>query len=280
MSDALQIEGLGKTYRLGFRMRKVVALDALDLRVAEGSIFGFVGPNGAGKSTLLRAIAGLTPATGLIELDARPLGALTRRERAQRVALVPQTPTVPSGMTVLDYVLLGRTPYLSLFAVEGPTDFDITNEVLASLDLLELASRSIDTLSGGERQRVLVARALAQQSRILLLDEPTTALDIGHQQEVLELIDKLRYERGLAVISTMHDLTIAAQYPDRLALLSAGHVVTVGTGDQVLTEENLEAHYGATVRILRDGDGMVVIPIRTKRPPRSGSGVDEGVGLG
>jgi iron complex transport system ATP-binding protein len=139
---------------------------------------------------------------------------------------------------------------------------------LGSLDLLELASRPIDTLSGGERQRVLVARALAQQSRILLLDEPTTALDIGHQQEVLELIDKLRYERGLAVVSTMHDLTIAAQYPDRLALLSAGRVVTVGTGDEVLTEDLLAAHYGATVRILRDDDGIVVIPTRTKRPPR------------
>ena len=262
MSAAMRCVGLGVS--VGAR----ALLSDVSLEVDEGEWLGVVGPNGAGKSTLLRAVAGLAPATGVVELDGRPIGTLTRRERAQRVALVPQTPTVPSGMTVLDYVLLGRTPYLGFFAVEATTDLDITNDVLASLDLLDLASRPIDTLSGGERQRVLVARALAQQSRILLLDEPTTALDIGHQQEVLELIDKLRYERGLAVVSTMHDLTIAAQYPDRLALLSAGRVVTVGTGDEVLTEEHLAEHYGATVRILRDADGIVVIPTRTKRPSR------------
>jgi len=240
-------------------------LDSVSLSVEPGEWLGVVGPNGAGKTTLLRAVAGLVAVRGRIELHGRPVDGLSRRERARAVALVPQSPIVPDGMTVADYVLLGRTPYLGPFAVEGPVDHAITAEVLEQLHLLALASRPIDTLSGGERQRVLIARALAQQSPVLLLDEPTTALDIGHQQDVLELLDKLRFERDLAVVSTMHDLTMAAQYPDRLALLADGRVATVGPCEEVLTEEHLSRHYGATVRVLHGPDGIVVVPTRSRR---------------
>src|SRR5690606_39771859 len=157
--------------------------------------------------------------------DGRPAGRLRRRERARLVALVPQSPVVPEGITVADYVLLGRTPHLRPLGAEGPQDLAVVHDALALLDLVPVAGRSVSSLSGGERQRVLIARALAQGAPIVLLDEPTTALDVGHQQQVLELVDDLRRCRGLSVVSTMHDLTLAGQYADRLVLLDAGRVV-------------------------------------------------------
>jgi iron complex transport system ATP-binding protein len=178
------------------------------------------------------------------------------------VALVPQAPTVPVGITVADYVLLGRTPHLSPLGVEGPGDLAAVHAALARLDLLGFAERGLSTLSGGERQRVFIARALAQGAPVLLLDEPTTALDVGHQQQVLNLVDQLRHEQGLTVLSTMHDLTLAGQYADRLVLLDAGRVVAAGTATEVLTEDNVRRYYGAHVRIVTDGDRPIVVPAR------------------
>lgn len=242
-----------------------LVLDGVDLHVDRGEWVSIVGPNGAGKSTLLRFLTGAVSGKGDVHLRGRPFAALTRRERALLVAMVPQSPVIPIGMRVLDYVLLGRTPHIRPLGVEGPHDMAAVHDALAHLDLLELADREVTTLSGGERQRVLVARALAQGSPLVLLDEPTTALDVGHQQQVLELIDDLRREHELTVVTTMHDLTLAGQYAERLVLLDGGRVVVDGPAHEVLTEENLASYYGARVRIIQDGGRPVVLPIREER---------------
>lgn len=248
----------GVTVSLG---SKVILAD-IDLQVARGEWVCIIGPNGAGKSTLLRYLAGVVDGSGGLELDGRPAKAFRRRRRAQTVALVPQTPTIPDGIRVTDYVLLGRAPHIRAMAVEGTGDLRAVQDSLVQLDLLDLADRVLSTLSGGERQRVLLARALAQEAPVLLLDEPTTALDVGHQQQVLELIEMLRVQRNLAVVSTMHDLTLAGQYADRLVLLEGGRIVQQGTAAQVLTEANVARYYGARVRIIDDGGRPVVLPVR------------------
>ena len=242
-------------------------LDGVSIDVADGEWLSIVGPNGAGKSTLLRAITGLLPAGGAVELGGRPLAALSRRERARHVALVPQVPVIPPGMVVTDYVLLGRTPHMPPLGRESGQDLAAVAEALEELDLLGFADRPLETLSGGERQRVLIARALAQASPVLLLDEPTAALDVGHQQDVLELVDRLRRANGLTVISTMHDLTLAGQYADRLVLLDRGRVVVAGCADEVLTEEHLARFYGARVRVIREGGSLVIVPVRPSQVP-------------
>ena len=240
-------------------------LDGVDLRVDDGEWVTIIGANGAGKSTLLRLLAGLLDGDGELLLDGRPASTLKRRERARLLALVVQSPLIPEGATVADYVLLGRTPHIRPLGVEGPADLAAVHDALARLDLVPFADRLVTTLSGGERQRVLVARALAQGSPVVLLDEPTTALDVGHQQQVLELVDELRHDRHLTVVTTMHDLTLAGQYADRLVLLDRGRVVVDGTAADVLTEDNLARYYGARVRIIDDGDRPVVLPLRETR---------------
>ena len=247
---------------LTVRLDGNLIVDAVDLDVAEGEWVTIIGPNGAGKSTALRAIGGLIPFTGSVSLGAVGVQAMSRRERARTVATVAQTPVVPPGMRVFDYVLLGRTPYIPPLGRESDSDLSAVDEVLAALDLTGFADRRLQTLSGGERQRVFLARALAQGARILLLDEPTSALDIGHQQEVLELIDRLRAERGLTVLATMHDLSIAGEYADRMVLLAAGRVVAAGTPREVLTEELLATHYRVRVRVIDGGQGPLVVPVR------------------
>jgi cobalamin transport system ATP-binding protein len=261
VSAAITVRGL--TVRLGGS----VIVGGMDLDVAEGEWVTVIGPNGAGKSTALRAIGGLLPFDGRVELHGTTVERLSRRRRAMTVATVAQTPVVPPGMHVLDYVLLGRTPYIRPLGRESRSDFAAVEDVLRELDLEAFSGRRLETLSGGERQRVFLARALAQGARILLLDEPTSALDIGHQQEVLELVDRLRAERGLTVLTTMHDLSTAGEYADRMVLLSGGRVVAAGQPRDVLTEELLAAHYRVTVRIIEGGQGPLVVPVRTENVP-------------
>jgi iron complex transport system ATP-binding protein len=235
----------------------------LDLTVPGGARLGLIGPNGSGKTTLLRAIAGLVPARGRIRVGDGPPGSLSRRELARRIALVPQSPAVPAGMTVTDYVLLGRTPYIPYLGSETRRDLAIVADVLDHLDLGAFAGRALDSLSGGERQRAVLARALAQQAPVLLLDEPTTGLDVGHQLQVLELVDSLRRDLELTVVSAMHDLTLAGQFADQLVLLDGGRVAAAGHTRAVLTEEVIARHYHASVRVLEDpGGGIVVVPVR------------------
>jgi iron complex transport system ATP-binding protein len=165
-------------------------------------------------------------------------------------------------MTVAEYVLLGRTPHLGPLAKEGARDRDASARAIARLDLLPFLERRLGTLSGGEKQRVVVARALAQEASIVLLDEPTAALDIGHQQQALDLLDGLRAESGLTLVAAMHDLTLAAQYAERMLLLNAGRVVADGTPVDVLTEVAIEQHYGATIDVVPVGDRIAIVPRR------------------
>jgi iron complex transport system ATP-binding protein len=242
-------------------------LHGVDLDVAEGEWLAVIGPNGSGKSTLLRAVAGTLPIRGEVRINGGPDEAATRH-RSRLVAMVFQNPVIPEGMTVLDYVLLGRTPYIPAWATERPEDLRVTRRILADLDLETMEDRVLHSLSGGELQRVVLGRALAQEAPLLLLDEPTTALDVGHQQQVLELVDRLRATRSITVVAAMHDLTLAAQYADRLLLLVGGRTVALGSAEEVLTARHLRKHYGAEVAILRGPSGEVVIAPqrRTEHP--------------
>jgi iron complex transport system ATP-binding protein len=246
----------------------VPVLRDLTVQVPTGGWLALIGPNGAGKTTLLRAVAGVVPYSGEVRVAACPVSATTRRRLAQLVAHVPQRPEIPASMLVTDYVLLGRTPYISYLGIEGRRDLEVSARVLERLDLGALADRPLGSLSGGEVQRAVLGRALAQEAPVLLLDEPTAALDVGHQQQVLELVDELRLERGLTVISAMHDLTLAGQFADQLLLLDGGRAIASGPARAVLTEATIRRHYGASVRILADPDGGVaVLPTRIRRAP-------------
>ncbi|HVS47807.1 MAG TPA: ABC transporter ATP-binding protein [Candidatus Dormibacteraeota bacterium] len=240
-----------------------VVVSGLDLSVSSGEWLALIGPNGAGKTSILRAIARLVAYSGEIRIGTQAVADMSGRELARRVAMVMQEPHMPEGMSVSQYVLLGRSPHLAYFGKEGRGDQRVVADILERLALGRLAARRLDHLSGGERQRAAIARALAQQAPVLLVDEPTSSLDVGRQQEVLELIDGLRAEQGLTVIAAMHDLTLAGQYAHRLALLVAGKLVAVGSPAEVLTEPAIADHYGAQVRVLQlNGAGRAVIPIR------------------
>lgn len=233
--------------------------------VRPGEWLCLIGPNGAGKSSLLRSIAGLVRHTGEIKIDGTPLQFRSAKRRAQLVAYVPQSPVIPGDMRVREYVVLGRNPYVSHFGQETKHDWDLVDSVLERLDLTELRSRHMGELSGGEQQRVVIARAIAQEAPVLLLDEPTNSLDIGHQQRALELVDRLRREHGLTVVSAMHDLTLAGLYSDRLALLHQGFMVSTGTATEVLRTETLAEFYGVSANVHHSNDGtVVVVPLRKK----------------
>ncbi|OLF04880.1 ABC transporter [Actinophytocola xinjiangensis] len=243
-----------------------VVASGVDVDLPAGSWLAIIGPNGAGKSSLLKAILGAVEHDGEILLDERPASALSARARARAIAYAPQNPQLPDRLTVTDYVLLGRTPHLAPLARERRADLAVVEQSLHRLDLTGLAGRALHTLSGGERQRAVLARVLAQQAGLLLLDEPTTGLDIGHAQALLELVDRLRAEDGATVVSTLHDLTLSAQYADRVLLLHGGEVVGYGTPEEVLTRETVARHYAAEVEILKTDNGnLVVTPTRAPR---------------
>ncbi|WP_088320248.1 ABC transporter ATP-binding protein [Kineosporia sp. R_H_3] len=259
----LEVQGVGVT------LGRARVLDGVDLTVEPRRWTAIVGPNGAGKSTLLRVVAGLQKHDGRVLVDGADVGLLAPRERAARIGYAPQVPVLPDGVAVREYVLLGRTPYHPLLSSARDADREIAQDALDRLDLGPLADRPLRTLSGGERQRAVLARALAQQPRLLLLDEPTAALDLGHAQQLLELVDELRREDGLTVLSTLHDLALAGQYAERLVLLDGGRVVTAGAPGEVLTSSALARHYGATAEVVEGPDGLRVHPVRPARPART-----------
>lgn len=251
-------------------------VNGVDVIIPARAWVGLIGPNGAGKTTLLRAVAGLVGYSGTIEIGDQATDGMSRRRLSQVVAFLPQRPILPEGVSVIDYVAIGRTPYIPYWGSESAEDRVVVASVLERLELSSLAQRQIGALSGGEAQRAVLARALAQQSEVLLLDEPTSALDVGHQQQALELIDELRNERGLTVVSALHDLTLAGQYAERLVLLYGGEVVSEGPAWDVLTEERLEKYYAANVRVVEQaGGGLTVIPIRAQHPPTEQMTADE-----
>ena len=238
-------------------------LHGITLMVEAGSWTSLIGPNGAGKTTLLRAVAGVLPFTGEVLVCGMKPQALPRRKLARTLAYVPQNPIFPSEMSVKDYVLLGRTPYIPYLGTERSRDLVVVAGVLEQVGLDRHARRRLDSLSGGELQLAVLARALAQQARVILLDEPTRGMDIGHQQQVLELVDSFRADLGLTVLSAIHDLTLAGQFSDRLLLLDEGRACATGSPRAVLTEELILEHYRAPVKIVDDPlGGIAVIPLR------------------
>jgi cobalamin transport system ATP-binding protein len=246
---------------------RVQVLHAVDAAVPEGGWLALIGPNGAGKTTLLRAVAGLLPYGGAIRLGQTDLGTLRARARARLIAYLPQIPVLPPDMTVEEYVLLGRTPHLGYLSAPNRGDRRKAAEASERLDVTRFAGRRLGSLSGGERQRVRLARALAQEPRVLLLDEPTNDLDIGHQQQVLELVDDLRRSRGVTVVATLHDLTQAGQYAGRLVLLMDGKVEAAGAPAAVLTQDLIARVYAARVTVSTDPGGHpVVTPVREQPP--------------
>ncbi|WP_206475069.1 ABC transporter ATP-binding protein [Dietzia sp. KRD202] len=254
---------------------RTAILHGIDLTVPAGSWVSLVGPNGSGKTTLLFALAGLIPATGHIEVDGLTPRRAGRRRVARTVAMMPQRPVVPEGVTARELIHLGRTPHIARFGTESAHDREVVERVIDRLGLHALASRIATTLSGGELQRVVLGRSLAQEPRVLLLDEPTSALDIGHQQQVLDLVDSMRRETGLTVVAAMHDLTSAAHYGQRLVLLDGGRVVADGPPEEVLTAERVAQVYDARVEVLDRRDGRAVLPLREAGP---GSGTGPGTG--
>ncbi|MGZ4128724.1 MAG: ABC transporter ATP-binding protein [Actinomycetota bacterium] len=259
---ALELRGV--SVRLG----GATIVDGVSLDAPSGEWLALIGPNGAGKTTLLRAIAGLVRHDGEILLDGRPAAGMAPKQRARIVAIVPQRPVLPPAMTVFEYVLLGRTPYIRYFDTEQRNDIDVVGRALERLDVSVFADRPLGSLSGGEQQRIVLARALAQEAPILLLDEGTSALDIGSQLQVLELVESLRAADGFTVLSAMHDLTLAGQFAHSLALIGGGRLIEVGTPEDVLREETIEAHYGVSVRVTRDDSGITVTPRRSGLPAR------------
>jgi iron complex transport system ATP-binding protein len=236
----------------------VEVLGPVSVAVGNGEWVGLIGPNGAGKSTMLKSAIGLIEYRGEVSLTNGE-----RRSPGHDIAWMPQRPQLPEGMGVSDYVLLGRTPHIGYLGSEGRADLEAVAVALEKLGLEDFADRPLSTLSGGESQRAVLARALAQEAPVLLLDEPTASLDVGHAVEVLEVVDELRRAEGLTVVTAVHDLTLAGRFADRLVLLAGGRVQADGDPVSVLTEENLESHYGSAVRVVHDIDGPTVIPTRS-----------------
>jgi iron complex transport system ATP-binding protein len=238
-----------------------------------GELVGIVGPNGAGKTTLLRLISGvLRPSQGRIVVQGTDLASLKARERATLVAVVPQSPQLPSGLRVIDLVLMGRNPHLGLLEWESRHDLEVARLVMEQTDIGRLADRPIGRLSGGERQRVLIALALAQEAPVLLLDEPTASLDLSHQAAIMDLVKSVQRQRGGCVVLSMHDLTLAAQYCDRLVMLSRGRSYLQGPPRSVLTQEAILSVYGAQVHILPHPQGGTPVVLPLPRRPVAGDG--------
>ncbi len=223
-------------------------LSGITLEIHAGEILSLLGLNGAGKSTLLRILAGaLTPAQGTVSIEGKDVHTTSARERGRKIAFVPQESSIPFSFTALEMVLMGRTPYVPRLGFESHHDLTVAHEAMQATDCNHLASREIHTLSGGERRRVIMARALAQEARWLLLDEPMSFLDVAHSASLAILLKRLAHERGLAVVMVMHDLNLAAAVSDRIAILQAGKIMALGHPREVITAEHMALAFGTKV---------------------------------
>jgi iron complex transport system ATP-binding protein len=265
---------------LGYRQHSVVS--DIDLEIGCGEVVGIIGPNGSGKSTILKALCGLLrPYSGQAMLDDVDLCHISREALARQVGMVPQTPTLPDTFTVLEMVLMGRYPHLGLLRYESKRDIDIVCRALERTGVMALSDRRMSEVSGGERQRVVIARALAQEPRFLLLDEPTAHLDIQHQLEIMELVHSLA-DSGLGVAMALHDFSLAGRYCHRLVLLKDERIFKEGTPQDVLTAENIEKAFGVTVMIYNDlSSGPIVVNAALSRTiSRDGKGLIHIIGGG
>lgn len=257
-STALHVKDLS----VGYGERTV--LDTLNVDIKRGTVTSIVGPNGCGKSTLLRTMSRLlNPAKGEIVLDGKSIHDIPTRKLATQLGLLPQTPIAPDGIVVADLVGRGRTPHQGILGRWSQQDYDIVAEALETTGISDLAERSIDELSGGQRQRVWIAMALAQRTDTLLLDEPTTYLDVKHQLDVLDLLTELNRDRGTTIVMVLHDLNLAARYSDELVAVSGGKVFAHGHPREVITKENVKSVFGIDSVIITDpvSDQPAVMPI-------------------
>jgi iron complex transport system ATP-binding protein len=230
-------------------------LQEIDLQVKDGEVIALIGPNGSGKTTLIRAASGVIPVhSGQVCIGNREITHLSAARRARLLAVVPQARNLPEDFSVWQTVYLGRTPYLNWLGNPGTADQARVHWALERTDTLHLANRLVGELSGGEQQRVLLARALAQDTSILLLDEPTAHLDLHHQANLLSLVQQLAHGEGLAVLIALHDLNLASIYADRIALLVEGRLRMTGTPQEVLTPPQLEAAYQVPLRVIPHPD--------------------------
>ncbi len=257
-----------ETHKLTVGYNGKPVLSGVDLTVARGQFVGIVGPNGCGKSTLVRALSRvLHPISGQVLLDGVDIYEMGTREMARRLAVVSQENPVAFDFPVREVVLMGRSPHLSRFATEGPRDYAIAEEAMALTHTLVFADRPITSLSGGERQRCMIARALAQQPNVLLLDEPTSHLDINHQIEILDLAKRLTTQRGLATAVVLHDLNLASQYCDHLVLVAQGCVLAEGRPAEVVTEARIRTAYGTDVQVrLHPSTGRPYVTLMSRLP--------------
>lgn len=259
MTAALDIKQLSHL----FATRPV--LDDLTFSIGAGEFYIIIGPNGAGKTTLMRSMVGLlSPRQGEIRIFDKPLSNYSKKELARRVAYVPQGVPLEFPFSVAEVVLMGRAPYHSALGIERQSDFEIANQAMRFTEVDHLATRRLDQLSGGELQRVMVARAICQQPKILLLDEPTASLDLAHQVRVMDLMENLRTEHGITVVMVSHDINLAGIYGERLLLLKAGRIMRQGPPGEVLAADILEEAYECPVLIdkgpLGDIPRVTVVP--------------------
>jgi iron complex transport system ATP-binding protein len=256
------------SFGYGARDEPAFSLRNVSIAVAAGSLTGLLGPNGCGKTTLLSLMAGIQrPDRGIVAFEGIDVMRLTRRQIAQRVALVPQETHPAFDYTVLEMVLMGRHPHLGPFALEGPADIAIAQEMLASTGTAHLADRAYMTLSGGEKQRVIIASALAQSPDLLLLDEPTASLDLGFQLEISALLQRLNRERRVTMVLATHDLNLAASLCTDIVMLRGGRVLAKGCTADVLTAASVRELYGvdADVRFHEGAGHLTVVPVRRAR---------------
>jgi iron complex transport system ATP-binding protein len=244
MKRSLNVRNLDLAYG------KRTVLQGVSFSVREREFFIIIGPNGSGKSSLVKAISGtVRPDKGDVEILGRPLRSCSRKWLARSVALVPQNQPMDVPFSVAEIVLMGRSPYMGLLGMESVEDLRIAEHAMSFTGVSELAGRKFDRLSTGERQRVLIARAVCQQPRIMVLDEPTASLDLAHQIHIMELMEKLRSLDGTTIVMVSHDLNLAAMYADRLLLLKEGKIMSLGAPGEVLNYETLERTYGCVLLV-------------------------------
>jgi iron complex transport system ATP-binding protein len=261
MPDAITVSHLHHAYN------GPPVLDDVSFSIGQGQFFIIIGPNGSGKSTLLKLLTRLLPLqSGTIDLLAKPIGDYTTRHLAQRIAYVPQNVAVEFPFSVTQVVLMGRAPHLGLLGFESPRDHELAREAMEITNVAHLAQRRMDQLSGGEQQRVFIARAICQQPQIIMLDEPTAALDLSHQARVMDLMERLIAHHDVTVIMVSHDLNLAAMYAHQVLLLSRGRLVRMGAPDSVLEFDVLEKVYGCTLLVdespLGDYPRVHLVPAR------------------
>ncbi len=251
--------------QLSYSYGHLRGLEDVSFSVQQGDFFIIIGPNGSGKTTLLKCISGiLRPRTGRLEILGAAVQGYSRKSLARSIALVPQTAPVDFPFTVTEVVLMGRSPHLGILGVEHQQDLERARQAMDFTGVASLAHRRLDQLSGGERQRVMIARAICQGPRIILLDEPTASLDLAHQVRVMDLMERLRHEKKVTILMSSHDINLAALYGNRLMLLKEGHVVSIGPPAEVLTFQTLEAAYGCPLLVdkspLGDFQRVTLVP--------------------